>query len=318
MVDISRDVRLVIAALLLVILLGFVVSIWIVKSITSEIEKVSALLEETSGLLKAESTDINDACDNLSSMAATQAASLEETAAALEEVTSMSKRNTENVQRTNEETNQVVKRIEEGSAAVSDMATAMSEIEDSAGKIGNIIKTIEAIAFQTNLLALNAAVEAARAGEAGQGFAVVADEVRNLAQRSTQAAQETTTLIHGTVDRVRRGVEISQRLGDMFQQIDTSAHNSGQLVTEITSAINEQSQGIDQIAGAVSQIDRATQQNAANADKVRRTAGEIADRTQDLIEAYMDLHRLVYGGDGFQPPAAAARTSSSLKLPPPR
>jgi hypothetical protein len=55
------------------------------------------------------------------------------------------------------------------------------------GKIAEIIRVIDEIAFQVNILTLNAAVEVPRAGEAGVSFAVAADEVRKLAQ-SAQAA----------------------------------------------------------------------------------------------------------------------------------
>ena len=53
-----------------------------------------------------------------------------------------------------------------GNTTVTEMDDAMKKIYESSGKIADIIKIIEGIAFQTNLLALNAAVEAARAGGA--------------------------------------------------------------------------------------------------------------------------------------------------------
>ena len=76
---------------------------------------------------------------------------------------------------------------------------AMSEVME---RIASIIQTINNISNQTNLLALNAAIESARAGEAGRGFAVVADEVRNLAQSTTQSADEIGQLIIQTEQHV--------------------------------------------------------------------------------------------------------------------
>lgn len=58
------------------------------------------------------------------------------------------------------------------------------KIHSSSDEIGDIIKTIEDIAFQTNIPALNAAAEAARAGDADKRFAVVTEDMRDLPSKS--------------------------------------------------------------------------------------------------------------------------------------
>ncbi len=99
------------------------------------------------------------------------------------------------------------------------MMNSMEEIKKSSDEIAKIIKVIDEIAFQTNILALNAVIEAARAGEAGMGFAVVAEEVRNLAQRSAQAAKDTTAIIESNIELSSKGVLVAGRVREFLTEI---------------------------------------------------------------------------------------------------
>src|SRR5690625_7627665 len=75
---------------------------------------------------------------------------------------------------------------EEQEASLEDV----EQLVTNASQIEAINSMVGAIAERTNVLALNASIEAASAGEHGHGFAVVAGEIRNLADESTQAAQQ--------------------------------------------------------------------------------------------------------------------------------
>ncbi|WP_305784903.1 methyl-accepting chemotaxis protein [Symbioplanes lichenis] len=110
---------------------------------------------------------------------------------------------------------------------------AIDLIEKSSDQIAAIVNVIGEIASQTNLLAFNASIEAARAGEHGVGFSVVAGEVRKLAERSSEAAREITTLIHESAQRVGQGSTVSHRAQAAFGQILKSVASTSESIKRI-------------------------------------------------------------------------------------
>jgi hypothetical protein len=149
-------------------------------------------------------------------------------------------RQAEQAEESRQLTETVRRSTEAGRNHMGDMLHAMDEIGEAGRKISKIIKVIDEIAFQTNLLALNAAVEAARAGQHGKGFAVVAEEVRGLAARSARAAEETATIIEGTIKMVGKGGEMARRTSDTLGAMFVHVGRVSELGEQVAALASEQ------------------------------------------------------------------------------
>ena len=179
------------------------------KSIQASMERFQQKMNDTlvdlevaSSQVSAGSSQVADGAQALAQGATEQASSVQELSATIADISEHISNTADFSKQANELGVQAGSVVERSKEEMSHMIDAIRDIATASENIQKIIKAIDDIAFQTNILALNAAVEAARAGNAGKGFAVVADEVRNLAQKSAEAAKNTTELIENSLEHV--------------------------------------------------------------------------------------------------------------------
>ena len=238
------------------------------------------------------SSEIAHGAQDLSARTESQASSLQETAASMEELSSTVRQSVDTVKQVLQQSAHSADLAHQGGRAVADISAVMQSIEQSSRKMGQIIATIEGIAFQTNILALNAAVEAARAGEQGRGFAVVASEVRALAQRSAAAAGEIRGLIGESSGHIQRGAGQMQSASQTIDEVVQSVAQVNQLMDSISTATHEQAIGIAQVNEAVADLDRVTQQNAALVEESAAAASAMSFNA-GVLNRTLDVFRLL-------------------------
>jgi len=275
-------------------------------------ETMKAIAMNTHGV-RAGAGEIAQASDDLSRRTEQQAASLEETAAALDEITATVRKTAENASLARRTVETAKGDAEQSGEIVRETVNAMSGIEMSSRKIGNIIGVIDEIAFQTNLLALNAGVEAARAGDAGRGFAVVATEVRALAQRSAEAAKEIKTLISASGEQVEGGVKLVAETGKALSRISEQVTQLNAVVRDIAASAQEQATGLTEVNTAVNQMDQVTQRNAAMVEQTNAASTTLAGEAQQLAQL---VARFQIGGAAPAPaPKPAPRRPAPVAKP---
>ncbi len=294
----------------------FGILLWFAANISGTVSKISDKLMSAGTQVATSVEQLNEAGNGLSQSSTEAAASLEETVAALEEMTSMVQMNSDNAKQAAALSATSREAAESGEKEIQSLIHSMTTISQSSKKIEEIISVIDDIAFQTNLLALNAAVEAARAGEQGKGFAVVAEAVRTLALRSAEAAKDITTLIKESVNQIEDGRRIADQSGTVLTNITNSVKKVSDLNNEIAAASSEQTTGIQQISKAMNQLDQSSQANAASAEEIAATSGEISNLAVATQGLTFELNAIILGGSHSATDTAALETKPKARTTP--
>ena len=226
--------------------------------------------------------NVANSAQSLSQGSIEQAGSIEQLSERIRAISDHVEKSAENTKLANAEAQSTQGEVEKADQQMQKMQKAMEEISDKSGEISKIIKTIDDIAFQTNILALNAAIEAARAGSYGKGFAVVADEVGNLAQKSADAAKDTTTLIEETVRAVEEGAKLAEHTAVSLQHVVKGSGQVNDLVNEIAKATEEQAKAVSDVREGINSISDVVQRNTATAEESGAASEELNQEAKAL------------------------------------
>ena len=260
-----------------------------IEYLLQNLNATMAEILNASDQVSAGAEQVSVGSQSLAQGATEQASAVQELSATINEIDTSAQNSAETAKTAKEKSDLAAGQVQVCNDRMQELSQAMDDIYSGQKDIGQIIDTIENIAFQTNILALNAAVEAARAGSAGKGFAVVADEVRSLASKSDQAAKQSKAIIETSLSHVERGKSLAEEVSSSMQQTVASASEAISYMEKVADNAISESQSIEQLTTGVDQISAVVQTNSATSEESAAASEELSSQAvmmKQLIQKF--------------------------------
>lgn len=259
------------------------------SSIQDSLNHISESLNRSMNRMNQSSEEVNENSVEVSNYArllqdasSQQAALLHQLEESTASITSAIGKNKEQVLQMEACSENAGEKTEIGGKSMQSLLTLMTEIQSSVEEISKISKLINDISFQTNLLSLNASIEAARAGEAGKGFAVVAAQISQLSAKTSEALQQTDTIIEQSADMIQKGVKAANETAKAFHEIQIVAQQYREISVQLSGTAEEQTTAVSCVTGQLDSIRRIADENHRLAQETAKMAACSLEQSESL------------------------------------
>ncbi|HEX2843090.1 methyl-accepting chemotaxis protein [Hyphomicrobium sp.] len=253
-----------------------------VGGIIDTVSAASAQLESAANALTQTASTTHERSGSVAAASEQTSANVQGVAAASEQLASTVTEISRQVQTSSSIAQDAVKQASMTNARV-------TELSQSADRIGDVIGLINTIAGQTNLLALNATIEAARAGDAGKGFAVVAQEVKALASQTAKATSEIEqqiahmqTATKDAVDAISEITGTINKMSEIAGAIAAAVEEQGATTQEISRNVIEAAKGTAEVASSITEVSRGASETGSASSQVLSSAKSLSSDSRTL------------------------------------